>query len=1302
MTSRDQLKPLDEVITFPDEIRGAIDLQHAEEDPDDILDNFIVTDELEKHLVKILSGIPDDQGGTFWLQGEFGSGKSHVLASIYSLFRLHTPEAYEYLERDSLVSLGSPITEKDVLVIPFSLAGGGDVQESLHRNIIKQTKEAYLEATGNELPVSRDDRLIEAFENASLDKRAFFDYLEEKSGSTWDEEAWENTDKEMFVGAIRTWLREESISLEIDEDFRTSFELALDEILEEFDHIFYIVDEISEFLNRRGDEAKNDEDVLFSLADLKDEYPFTMVMAAQQSLEQNERVTSQRGKLIAEDRLHNLTLTRTKREFQEIAVNRVIKECKNERYVEEYYSYFADRFDWVDDTRIGDFKEIFPFTPQTLELANRASSFDNTNRTGIKALHSAVQHHAKEQTLITPDYLFDEFGAEYGDTTTNSLKTHHPQLYSNYQRTIEDYLPSIEDQEFAHNVIKVLFLNAISKRGITPHGVANSLMREVVEDPEGNVIYYEEILEDLTQVPYIVSNNGTYEFQVEEEITIQEDKNQKIGEKDKDDARDIFADVLGEYGLFQDVDQDKSLSVTWTKTNIKVDGELTIADLTGWKSVNTPDDFEDQRFWLYIQERPDPDARDDVEDLLDTADDERVVAWLPRDLTDRQVNKLQEYEALTGLVTDYERSDAPHASEKREMAASQLEDVETELPSIIKDCFRQGNAFSAELSDIDFTFQQSLENNVQEIVQDPLNRTYNENELTFPSNNVWEDKQTNKILEGIVKYGKITTSMDSRYESAANNFAQGLKITSQRNPQELDLSDNPYTDKIIELLKEETEDDDDDSLPIQRIHNELRTQPIGLSSRIIAIYVLSLVKESKLEATVTGNIIEGGVVSSTNIEDAQFTNNDLGKQIETIRTPTAPDNWTNIVNIADTVISEDVSRERKQENYNAVWTSLQDRFEDLSDDIDDRIDRYERLMSEVEEDPTLTSDLEDLKAVITADYNATSAGGNLEKVYDVVIDTCGSIDDFEDAVDTFDSLSVFLSDYETIVTRASQALQDWPDDSLNSYVQEVRDNLDFPKVIRNEVAAGNLQSAVEEFEDQYTKRYRQAHHDYYDKVEEVNTEIETRLSSDLFEALQDLNKVDYNFADNELASTLRQQLEDLDVGQPCNREVSSQLKGVNLTCSCGFELGDTFDKPDISSLKPDSYLERALSSLQDVLEEAEEDPSIEAEWLDDFLSADASEVASMSSHDRSELVGQIDEVIEELNTAVIDVHVSTEMFDEPVAPGELDGKIEQLQEAIQQEIDEKKQSVSAENIIARIHLEGEGSEEQVVKQEVSQ
>jgi hypothetical protein len=92
----------------------------------------------------------------------------------------------------------------------------------------------------------------------------------------------------------------------------------------------------------------------------------------------------------------------------------------------------------------------------------------------------------------------------------------------------------------------------------------------------------------------------------------------------------------------------------------------------------------------------------------------------------------------------------------------------------------------------------------------------------------------------------------------------------------------------------------------------------------------------------------------------------------------------------------------------------------------------------------------------------------------------------------------------------------------------------------------------------------------------------------------------------------------------------------------------------------------------------------------------------MSSHDRSELVGQIDEVIEELNTAVIDVHVSTEMFDEPVAPDELDGKIEQLQEAIQQEIDEKKQSVSAETIIARVHLEGGDSEKQVVKQEVSQ
>ncbi|WP_158293518.1 hypothetical protein, partial [Halorubrum sp. SS7] len=110
-------------------------------------------------------------------------------------------------------------------------------------------------------------------------------------------------------------------------------------------------------------------------------------------------------------------------------------------------------------------------------------------------------------------------------------------------------------------------------------------------------------------------------------------------------------------------------------------------------------------------------------------------------------------------------------------------------------------------------------------------------------------------------------------------------------------------------------------------------------------------------------IIEGGVVTSTNIEDAEFTGNDLASDIDAVQIPTGPEHWDDIVTIADTLLSERVSRDRKQTTYIEVWNDIEDRIESLEDDIPDLIDRYERVCSSVDVDPELTDELSTVEAV---------------------------------------------------------------------------------------------------------------------------------------------------------------------------------------------------------------------------------------------------------------------------------------------------------------------------------------------------
>ncbi|TKX69264.1 hypothetical protein [Halorubrum sp. SP9] len=1291
MTRNKALKPLSDIISCPETINGAIDLEDAETDAEEILRTFILTEDLEKHLLTVLNDLQEERGGTYWLQGEFGSGKSHVLATLYSLLLADDQDSFDLLESDAISTLGTDIHSKDVLVVPFSLAGGGDAQLSLHKNIIRYTQDAYREATGDELPVSADERLLEEFNsNDKIRKESFYDFLSEQTGEDWDAEQWEAIDQTMFADSLRSWLHDSGFSLDIDEDFETSFTLALERVLEDFDHVVYIIDEISEFLNRRGDQgARTDEDVLFTLANLKDDFPLTMIAAAQQSYEQRDRVKGQRGKLIAEDRWQNLTLTRTPQQFSEIAVRRTITEHRDDLAIEEYYDYYEGRFTWLDGYTHGEFRSIFPYTEQTLDLTNKASVFDNTNRTGIMLLHNAVKHHGDEASLITPVELFDELAAVYPDVTTNALMTNFPDFYNNYQQTVEDYLPRLDEEAVATDVVKVLLLYAITRQGCTAEDVTNALMNDAAEKASHNEAYYQSLLEEIANtVPFVVNENGKFQFQKEEEITIDQDLATEVDGLSRDEARDEFHMSMREFGQFSTVGDETSVDVLWEETNTEVRGLLTANDFRDWKSLTEPEDFDDQRFWVYIQTRPAEDVRDEVEYLLD---DERVLLWVPRDLTDRQINKFKQRRALRRLIDSYDESDDPHAGEKYEMAVSRKEELEAELDDLVNNAYRNGTVFTSELDDIDFAFQPTLENTIRNIVQEPLDRAYPENELEFREKTPWRDGETNKILDGIVKHGGVTSRLSSRFESAAHNYGQGLKITTQANPNRLDLSDNPYTEEIVDIV----ESDSDQQVPVERIHNKFRTTPYGLSGRIIAIYILSLVQKGELEATVDSDIIEGGVVTSTNIEDAEFTGNDLASDIDAVQIPTGPEHWDDIVTIADTLLSERVSRDRKQTTYIEVWNDIEDRIESLEDDIPDLIDRYERVCSSVDVDPELTDELSTVEAVVSQTYAEQSASANLERLYNRVTIEADSVADFVSAVETVSDTESFLNDYESVVNRASQAFRDWEDDDIAEAAADVEDKLEFPEVVENDVAASDLKSAVDSFEETYQQVYRSEHIDYNNQLEAVHEEIDERLNSEAFTRLRILNQSDYNFATDERAEELRKKLEALRPQDPCRRSVSDQLKGGSLTCACGFELGETYEKPDFSHLEPREYLERGVTSLQEFLPDSDEETEVEIDSnaLEAFLDADVDDLISKTQPEMRTLITEIDNIISSLNTVVEDITVGTDAFEEPVSRDELSRKTDELEQQIEREITTVEQENQGKDVLVRIHFEGDESSE---------
>ena len=280
------------------------------------------------------------------------------------------------------------------------------------------------------------------------------------------------------------------------------------------------------------------------------------------------------------------------------------------------------------------------------------------------------------------------------------------------------------------------------------------------------------------------------------------------------------------------------------------------------------------------------------------------------------------------------------------------------------------------------------------------------------------------------------------------------------------------------------------------------------------------------------------------------------------------------------------------------------------------------------------------------------------------------------------------------MNRASQAFRGWEDDDIAEAAAAVKDKLQFPEVVENDVAASDLKSAVDSFEETYQQVYRSEHIDYNNQLEAVHEEIDERLNSEAFTRLRILNQSNYNFAKDERAEELRDKLEALRPQEPCRQSVSDQLKGGSLTCSCGFELGETYEKPDFSHLEPREYLERGLSSLQEFLPDSEDETEvkIDSNALGAFLD-NVDDLISKTQPEMRTLITEIDNIISSLNTVVEDITVGTDAFEEPVSKEEVSRKTDELERQIERKITTVEQENQGKDVLVRIHFEGDESTE---------
>ena len=470
-------------------------------------------------------------GQGYWIQAEFGSGKSHLLSFVGAL-ALGDEKSWQIVrdrERDAGLGRRESLynfyenglqqknqNSKGILVAVKTLVGEGggaigmnSVTRNLADYILDAVADQFYKETGQSLPFYPTQILAERFLQTEdynryhrdlgrfLKDPTFFDEEEQQDLSEFLDTLKNNQDPNVQRDCgERLWdfyTRYLKIQPQIPLEAEAVLENMVKRLLDEgYAGLLLILDEVSLFMKGRSDQQRVEDEkalVVLSnrLAKVKN-LPVWTVCAAQQAIE-----TKMAGvkNIVARERLDLVPLLNDPKAYYDIALNRVRKVVQPEA-IDQYYEDYKRSFSWPQSIGRDEFARFFPFYPPSIDIVRTISYNLTSVRSALyfmlQTLKTQRKRHSNE--LVTLWALFDDVVSYEEDPsgTTRaiaSIKTKWPEAWQTYTSAIQQ-LDSMTKgplkiyRNRCEKIIKTLFLYHVADRA--PSGLrSEDLMNSVME-----------------------------------------------------------------------------------------------------------------------------------------------------------------------------------------------------------------------------------------------------------------------------------------------------------------------------------------------------------------------------------------------------------------------------------------------------------------------------------------------------------------------------------------------------------------------------------------------------------------------------------------------------------------------------------------------------------------------------------------------------------------------------------------------------------------------------------------------------
>jgi len=490
-------------------------------------------------------------GQGYWIQAEFGSGKSHLLCFLAAL-AMGDKKTWEIIKqkedkegrgkRESLYQFWEGGLEtknakqKGIFVIVKTLVGAGggtvgltDKGQRLSEYILDAAKEQIQAELGKNLSLYPTELLADRFLNEDIDRYRndlrkflrdprFFEEDEFEDVDSFLKDIQDNKSPEYKRSCGNKLWRfyteylkvQPHIEAETEDILRHMVEVI---IAEGYSGVLLVLDEVSLFMkNREENQRTDDEKTLVVLSNRLAKIhnlPIWTVCAAQQAIESKMGVKN----IIADDRLKLVELLKEDKDYYDIVLARV-REIKDPGAISNYYLYYKRGFTWPNSIGAEEFSHFFPFHKPAIEVLRLVTHELTTARSAIHFMHQTLKHHIKSQgnELIRLWELFDEAvryeedpsGVHAGLVAIRTKKEVEYKAYETCRRQIEGQTKGVLKvyRDKAVKIVQTLFLYHVAKfkqQGLSPEEISNAVLVERAPDstPDENIQHYENIAENL-------------------------------------------------------------------------------------------------------------------------------------------------------------------------------------------------------------------------------------------------------------------------------------------------------------------------------------------------------------------------------------------------------------------------------------------------------------------------------------------------------------------------------------------------------------------------------------------------------------------------------------------------------------------------------------------------------------------------------------------------------------------------------------------------------------------------------------